>query len=214
MNKKYRFLNPDSKFSEEVLSITKRVNDLVLKLDPEAIKGDYWQLAEFEEANIVTFIDYETHKDNHRPLKTNWKEVVSLLPEFKSLVDHLQVEKYFGHTQRGNWGVHKHVFSPATNWNLSAVHDVPDNSYVRLHETEKSFGPAKNDYCYDHLPNDYKSTVVDEFKIKTGDIVSLNVWEWHSFEVPNHSLVSVNLFYFKDSYDNNIDNILKLCQKI
>lgn len=214
MNNFYRKPNLGVKLKQRILDLCRQVNAHVLTRHPDADHSDYWGLCEFKTAEIVSYIDFEFHKnDIHYPLKDSFEQVLDDIPEFKEFLKEFNLHPYFGKAIAGNFGVHKHAFAPDATWNLCVLDKNTENSKVGFHfpvEGRDLYGPVVDEYFYDHLDNDRPVTTELSIDVGPEDIYSFNVWQWHSFTVPENKKTDVYLFYFKNAVtEEDIDNIIK-----
>jgi hypothetical protein len=145
----------------------------------------------------------QLHKnDVHYPLTDSLENVLKDIPELEEFFNEFDLHPYFGKAVSGNFGVHKHAFEPTATWNLCVLDKNTENSKVGFHypvEGRELYGPATYEYFYDHLDNDRPVTTELILDLGPEDIYSFNVWQWHSFVVPENKKTDVYLFYFKNA---------------
>lgn len=214
----FRKLNFSDELHTRIFNICRKVNKFVLDKHPDADDSDYWGLTINKHAEIASYIDFEHHKnDVHYPLKATYEDALIYVPELQILIEEFNLEPYFGKAVAGNWGTHKHVFSPESRWNMCVFDTNTENTVIRFHELvdkDRVLYDPTLEYFYDHLQNDETLDTTCEIFTNTNDIYSLNVWNWHSFYVPEHKKTDTYLFYFKNTVtETDIDNVIERLKK-
>lgn len=218
MNEFYRKPLLGPKLHDRIITLAREVNQFVNDNDPDANNSDYWGLCDNRDAEIVSYIDFEHHKnDRHYPLKTDIHQVYDQIPRLREFFEEFEMQPYFGKALSGNFGVHKHAFSPDSTWNLCVLDKNTENSKVGFHypiEGRELYGNPTLEYFYDHLDNDRPVTTEISLDLFPEDIYSFNVWQWHSFVLPEHKKTDVYLFYFKNAITGeDIDRIMTKLEK-
>lgn len=214
----HRKLELGTKIHSYIFETCRKINTFVLERNPKADDGDYWGLCPNKKAEIISYIDFVHHtNDVHYPLLATFEDALIYVPEFKELLDEFNLEPYFGKAIAGNWGTHKHVFSPTSMWNMCVMDKNTEHSIIRFHDltdTSKIYYDPSFEYFYDHLQNSEPLITTCEFESNPNEIYSLNVWNWHSFYVPDHKKTDTYLFYFKDTKtEEDIDKIIDRLKK-
>lgn len=212
MNNFFRKLELENSKHTKLLTLLRKANELITKHDSTADSGDYWAICEYRSAEVVTDIDFKNHtNDICRPLLTSYQEIVDQLPELDSFLKTNDLELYLGKVIGGNFGIHKHVFSPSSMWNLCVMDTNTDGTTVGFYTRNVLDEPVPTDsFFYNHITDKEEVLNTEEIlQAQQGDIFSFNVWQWHSFEVPDDKPVDVYLMYFKNSSVSNIDTLLK-----
>lgn len=201
----HEFLNFNPIDKNNLINLVRNINQIIETNDSTAASADHWSLCDDKNGEFVTFIDYDTFtKDVNLPMKLTMSDIYTQLPEIKNVFKKYNLYNYIGKVKKGNWGVHKHTYSPDTQWNLCFIDNVPEDTYIQFHKkTNGDEKPLSIDYIYDHLGNS-ESTLIEKIKVKSGDILALNVWQWHSFVVPHGLNTDVYFFYMKNmmSYED------------
>lgn len=215
MNKLYKKIEFSKKMHDRIIAMCRSVNMFVLEKDPSVINSDYWGLCEYRNSEIVGLSGYVHHIENkHKQLQTSLDEVCEFDNDLLKLFDELGLHIFFGKISSGNWGIHKHSYPPNSIWNMCVLDHNTENCKVGFHRPtgDEYYKEASSTYYYDHLKDDIEVTTELVVDVTPGDIYTFNVWEWHSFFVPNNKKVDVYVFYFVGA--NTEEDINKILERL
>lgn len=212
----FKKLDLSKELNQEILELTEQVNHAVLEINPAANNGDYWGVCNYEPANIISYIDFEYHRnDQHFPIQVTWEELCNKVPKLSAFVERFDLHQYVGKVLSGNFGIHRHAFGVNSHWNFCVLNNNTKTTTVKFHSPiNKTYPECSEHYLYDQLTNDDPATVDEIVNINKGEIYSFNVWQWHSFTVPDNEKTNSYIFYIKEATkEKDISSYLEKIQK-
>lgn len=168
--------------------------DLFIQANNDLEDATYWSICRDNFVHNEIFCYNNTGKK----ITTPWVSIVKQFPELPMLQNKLYLHAYIGRTMAGNWGIHRHCYAPNSSWNLAVFDAGCSNGQIEFYKSQSTKLNPSSEYYEDEVEfNSVGFKLVDSVPLMTGDIISLNTWEWHA-----HITVNKNVCAFLSCLKN------------
>ena len=197
-----RINEKDSRFIE-IQTLLKKVEEFLQKEIPAVIESHYWAISPlYEQDGILLTKNGQLVTEEKFP-KINYDLIMEKFPLLKELMNILDLEPYIAKNKFGDWGVHRHAYSLNSLWNICILQEDNNNAVIEFREitNKKNLSVFEDpEKLFNSLDTDIETNLIESVTVKTGEIYTLNTWNWHSHvtNVVDHR-AECFLLHFKNS---------------
>lgn len=176
-------LNLSERCKEELFSVPRKIRSKISELNPKIPTSFYWSVGMGAHQNIISF-NNDVMSDQTFLLSEEHglPALIKFIPEIPDYFKRFGLNQYIGGINEADWGIHRHVYSETSRWNLALLDsERADNSLVSFWEVEGDY-PAEplDGHYFDVFEGKSSKPPLYETTVMSGEVYLVNSWCWHS----------------------------------